>query len=83
MERLGEMSKGLCGIVLELLNKSSLTLLLQSAASVEIQAWEAYVCLGGKHVAEMLSLSLSLSVFRFSTTSSFPAAFFCVFKGNE
>lgn len=61
IERLREMSKGLCGIVLELLNKSSLTLLLHSAASVEIRAREAFVCLGGKHVAEMLSLSLSLS----------------------
>lgn len=60
MERLREMSKGLCGIVLELLNKSSLTLLLHSAASVEIQAREAFVCLGGKHVAEMRALSLSL-----------------------
>lgn len=78
MERLREMSKGLCGIVLELLNKSSLTLLLHSAASVEIQAREAFVCLGGKHVAEMRSLSLS--AFRFSTATSFLAAFFCVFK---
>lgn len=81
MERLREMSKGLCGIVLELLNKSSLTLLLHSAASVEIQAREAFVCLGGKHVAEMRALSLCLS---FLHRFFFPCRFLFAFsKGNE
>lgn len=83
MERLGEMSKGLCGIVLELLNKSSLTLLLHSAVSVEIRAREAYVCLGGQHVAEALSRSVFRFSIAFSPASSFPATFFRIFKGKE
>lgn len=79
MERLGEMSKGLCGIVLELLNKSSLTLLLHSAASVEIRAREAYVCLGGEHVAEALSLFF-LFLYRFLSQSFFPCRFLSCFQ---
>lgn len=79
MERLGEMSKGLCGIVLELLNKSSLTLLLLSDASVEIRAWEAYACLGGQHVAEALALCFPFP-HCFLSSFFFPCCFLCHFQ---
>lgn len=79
MERLGEMSKGLCGIVLELLNKSSLTLLLLSAASVEIRAREAYDCLGGQHVAEALALCFPF-LHRFLSRFFFPCRFLWRFQ---
>lgn len=80
---LREISTGLCGIVFELSNKSSQALQLHSSTSMEIWAPKAYDCLGGKHVAETISLlfstaTLLFSLSRFSTF--FPCQFLSLFQ---
>lgn len=84
---LREISTGLCGIVFELWNKSSQALQLHSSTSMEIWAPKAYDCLGGKHVAETISLLffhcyslvLSLPILPLS----FLASYFHFIKENE